>query len=104
MSYVMLYVTASDRIEAERIAKTLVEERLIACANLHEGMMSFYWWEGRVQSESEASFLAKTKKNLVSRITKRIKELHSYSCPCVVAIPIQGGNQEFLDWIESETV
>jgi len=104
MSLVMLYVTASSRSEAEKIAKILVEERLIACANLFDGMTSLYWWEGKVQSDAEASFFAKTKESLVDKITQRIKELHSYDCPCVVSLPISGGNVEFLDWIAEETV
>jgi len=103
MKNVIVYVTVSNVKEGEFIARTLVEERLVACVNLRGGHRAFYWWDGEVQDEDEVSFIAKTKASLVEKVTERVKELHSYSCPCVVALPIESGNPAFLKWIDEET-
>ncbi len=103
MSHSLIYVTAPDRDAALAIARTLVEARLVACANVFEGATSLYWWEGRVHEEAEAVMVAKTRSDAVSAVVSKVKEIHSYSCPCVVALPIVAGNQEFLDWISAET-
>lgn len=98
-----LYVTAGTHEEAEILAKTLVGERLAACANILGPMRSFYWWDGAVQEGQEVALVFKTRSTLVDEATQRIKALHSYDCPCVVALEIQGGNPDFLKWIVSET-
>ena len=85
------------------IGRKLVEERLCACANVVGGIISFYWWDGAVQEDAEAVLIAKTRKDLVAVVTERIKELHGYDCPCVVALPITAGNPDFLQWIDRET-
>lgn len=103
MSVRFIYVTAADREQAEMIGRTLVEERLAACANILPQITSFYWWEGAVQHEREAVLIAKSRAELVERIVARVRELHSYSVPCVVALPIEQGNPDFLRWIEDET-
>lgn len=103
MSHSLIYVTAPSRDEALSLARTLVEERLIACANVLDGMTSVYWWEGRVQQEPEAVMICKTRSDLAEAVITRVKELHSYACPCVVAMPISAGNQAFLAWIDAET-
>lgn len=103
MSAVFVYVTAKDRAEALAIGRTLVEERLVACVNVLDGMRSLYWWEGKVQEEDEALFVAKTRSELMEKVVARVKELHSYQVPCVVALPVAAGNPDFLDWITAET-
>lgn len=103
MDNVLVYVTASNVKEGEFIARTLVEERLVACVNLRGSHRAFYWWDGAVQDEEEVSFIAKTKASLVQQLTERIKEIHSYSCPCVITLPIENGNPAFLKWIDEET-
>lgn len=100
---VLVYITCKDADEARTIGRAIVDERLAACANIIDGMNSFYWWDGAVQSEREAVLIVKTKESLVPELTARVKALHSYKVPCVVALPIVGGNQDFLDWIELET-
>ena len=104
MNAVMLYVTTRDRDEARKIAETLVEERLIACGNILDGMESVYWWNGKIDRSNEAVLLAKTDRRNVDLVTARIIELHSYETPCVVALPIAGGNPEYLAWIENESM
>jgi periplasmic divalent cation tolerance protein len=98
-----IYVTAASRDEALRIGRALVEERLAACANLIEPATSIYWWDGKVQSETEVILVMKSRADLVERLTARVKALHSYAVPCVVALPIEAGNPDYLRWIASET-
>lgn len=97
-----IYITTEDKSEAKKIGKVLVEERLAACVNIIDGMESMFWWEGQAQSESETILIAKTTADAVDQLTKRVNEVHSYDCPCVVALPIEGGHPEFISWIGEE--
>ncbi len=99
----LIYVTARNKDEARHVGRALVESRLAACVNIIDGMNSMYWWNGRVQDDSEAVLIAKTKESLVPELVAKVKELHSYECPCVVAVPILGGNADFLNWVAKET-
>jgi len=99
----IIYITTKDRDEARRIGRALVEARLAACANVIDGLSSLYWWEGAVQDEAEALLIAKTRESLVPELVEKVKELHSYSCPCIVSLPILDGNPGFLKWINDET-
>lgn len=103
MTTSLIYATASSRDEAVRLGRALVEQRLVACANVIDGATSIYWWEGAVQEAGEAVLLCKTRSELVEVVVARVRELHTYSCPCVVALPITAGNPQFLDWIVAET-
>ncbi len=103
MTQCLIYMTASNDAEARTIARILVQERLAACVNILAGMRSVYRWEGEIQEESEIVLIAKTRRDRVLVLTDRVTEIHSYDCPCVVAIPIDGGNPDFLDWIDAET-
>jgi periplasmic divalent cation tolerance protein len=97
------FVTAGSREEARAISRTLVAERLAACANLLDGMTSLYWWQGTLEQAEETVIILKTRSALVPALTERVKQLHSYECPCVVALPISAGSADYLRWIESET-
>lgn len=101
--FCVCYVTAGSRDEALRIGRALVEERLAACANVHAGVGSIYWWQGRLEEAEEAVVVLKTRAELVPALTARVRQLHSYDCPCVVALPIEAGNPDYLDWIAAET-
>lgn len=103
MQAMWVYATTSSRQEALSIGRAVVSERLAACANILDGMISIYWWERSLQEEGEASLILKTRSDLIDRLTARIRELHSYACPCVVAMPILAGNPGYLDWIFRET-
>jgi periplasmic divalent cation tolerance protein len=103
MTALFAYVTARDRDEALRIGKSLVEERLAACVNVLDGMRSIFRWEGRVEEASEAVLLVKTSADRSQAVLDRVKELHSYDCPCVVFWPLSGGNPDYLDWIRRES-
>ena len=98
-----LYVTAANADQAKAIGEALVQERLVACANILAPIASIYWWQGQVQHDSEAVLIAKTRAELVERVIARVKALHSYTVPCVVSLPIESGNPDFLGWIEAET-
>jgi periplasmic divalent cation tolerance protein len=98
----LIYVTASNRAEAEKIAEAVVTERLAACANILDGITSIFHWEGKLCRENEAVLILKTVEEKTDALTVRIKELHSYECPCIVILPIEGGNPAFLEWIASE--
>jgi len=100
----LLYVTAESREEALAIGRELVEERLVACANILDGMTSVSFWKEQVEQSEEAVLLLKTQQALVPRVIGRVQELHSYDCPCVLAVPIQAGNPEFLQWITDVTI
>jgi len=99
----LIYMTAGSLEEAEKIGKALVEERLAACVNIIERMHSFYWWEGKVQEDHEVVMIAKTTQPLVQALVEKVQSLHSYSVPCIVAVPISGGNPDFLCWIDDVT-
>lgn len=103
MTAVFAYITVGSDEEARRIARTLVEERLAACANLVAGMHSVYRWKGEIEQATETVVIAKTRVDLLESLTERVRALHSYECPCVVGLPATGGNQDYLDWIASET-
>ncbi len=96
-------MTAANEEEATKLAKTLVSERLAACANVYPRLKSFYWWEGKLETDEEASLILKTRGGLMERLVSRLKELHSYSCPCILALPVEEGNPEFMRWILEET-
>lgn len=103
MSFHFVYITTGSPEEARKIGRALIEERLAACVNIFDTMSSLYWWEGKVAEGQEAVLIAKTREDLVPAVTDRVKALHSYTCPCVVALPITQGNPDFLAWIQRET-
>jgi periplasmic divalent cation tolerance protein len=103
MSIWFVYITTPNREDALAIGQALIEDRLAACVNVLDGMRSIYRWEGKIEHGQEAILIAKTKEPLVGTLIERVKALHGYSCPCIVAWPIEKGNAPFLDWIEKET-
>jgi periplasmic divalent cation tolerance protein len=100
--YIVVYVTAPQD-EAVDLAKTLVEERLVACVNLVPGLRSIYWWRGKVEDEPEVLCIMKTRSNLFESLRDRVRELHSYEVEEIIALPILAGNPPYLDWIRENT-
>lgn len=98
-----VYVTAANKADALTIGRTLVEERLAACANVFDGMSSVYHWQNAVEESQEAVLIVKTRTSLVPAVIERIKELHSYTCPCIVSWPLHAGNPDYLNWLAAET-
>ena len=102
-SIIMVYVTVSGEKEAGDIGKILVEERLAACANIFPGVKSIYRWEEKIINDDEAVMILKTKAGRLKNLISRIKELHSYSCPCILSYPSNGGYDGYKNWILKET-
>ncbi len=103
MKLSFVYITTNDQQEARRIGQALVETRLAACANIIDGMNSLYWWDGEVQEAAEAVLIVKTREKLLPELIEKVRSIHSYDCPCVVALPILAGNPDYLEWIHTET-
>lgn len=104
MQAAWVYITVPHDAEATAIARTLVDERLAAGVNLIPAVRSVYRWKGAVREANEIAVVAKTRADLVPLLTDRIKALHSYECPCIIATPITGGNPDYLSWIEGQTL
>lgn len=96
-----VYMTFSSAEEARRIGRQLVADRLAACVNVFPPMTSIFTWEGRTEESAEAAAIAKTTKARVPELIARVKSLHSYSCPCIVSLPVTRGYRPFLEWIEA---
>ncbi len=97
------YITAKNKTEAKKIGKLLVEKNVVACVNIIDNMNSIYMWEGKLVDEKETIIIAKTRESNTEKLIRYVKENHSYSCPCVVIVPIVNGNKDYLDWIIKET-
>ncbi|MGB9598828.1 MAG: divalent-cation tolerance protein CutA [Minisyncoccales bacterium] len=111
----LVYITAPSKKEAKRICQTLLSQRLAACCNIFK-IDSMYWWTpihpppsrqrrapGKIEKSQEFGIFVKTKKSLIEKIIKRVKQIHSYSTPCIISFNIEKGNKDFLKWIDKET-
>lgn len=101
--YGVVLVTAASKAEAEAIARSLVEAKLAACVNLFP-IHSIYTWQGTLHQEEEWQLLIKTDLSLFSTLERRVRELHSYEVPEVVALPILAGSHPYLRWMAEQTV
>ena len=99
----VVLVTAPDAETAVRIARALVEERLIACANVVPGIRSIYRGHGQVADEAEVLLVLKTRASACSAVAARVKALHPYALPEVVALPVVAGSEPYLDWVLAES-
>lgn len=99
MFYVVL-VTTKDQSEAKRIVEQLVSEKFVACANIVPSVSSTYWWKGKIEHADEALVVMKTSNEKLERLIARIKELHSYEVPEILALPIEHGLPEYLKWLK----
>jgi periplasmic divalent cation tolerance protein len=100
---VTVYATFADADEAARIARTLVEERLAACANILGPVRSIYRWEGEVEDATEAAALFKTRGDMAEALIARVAELHSYDVPAIVVWPIIGALPAYAEWVVAES-
>ena len=99
----IVFVTTPNSDEASRIAEALVSERLAACVNLVAAIESVYRWEGKVTRDREALMIIKTTRDRYAELERRVKELHSYSTPEVVALRIDRGSEQYLNWLRDST-
>ena len=98
----MILITATDAEEAENIAEVLLGERLAACVNVVPDIHSSFWWEGKQDSAKESLLIVKTRTAKLQEIILSVKTVHSNTVPEIIALPIIGGNQDYLDWIDNE--
>ena len=101
--YIVIFVTAANKKEAKKIASVLIEEKLAACVNIIENLHSIFWWQGKVDSTKEALLVAKTRKALMNKLIRKVKSLHSYAVPEIIALPVVSGDKKYLQWINEST-
>lgn len=100
---IVVLITAPGEEEAVRIGRELLELRLAACVNIIPSVRSLYWWEGSIQDDREVLMIAKTRKDLFGSLREKVKELHSYTVPEVLALPVVEGFDKYLFWVMEET-
>ena len=101
MSYNIVFMTVPNKEEAVKIVRALLEEKLIACANIMDTVSSFFWWKGNIEEEKEALVLMKSHDNLFNRLSTRVAEIHSYDVPEVLSVPVVEGLPSYLDWMKA---
>jgi periplasmic divalent cation tolerance protein len=102
--FIVVLVTAGSSVEGERLARALVEERLAACVNRIAGVQSVYRWEDKVEQSAEELLVIKTRAERFAALEKRVRELHSYSVPEIIALPVVGGSESYLHWLGEQVV
>lgn len=95
----LVYITAESNAQADLLASTLVATRLAACVNILGDIRSVYLWKGAVEHATEVALLAKTTANQIEDLTRKVKELHTYETPCVIALPVDRGNLDYFVWL-----
>ena len=100
---VFVYITYPSVVEAEQAGRALVERRLCACVNIFPGMISHYWWQGAVERGEEAVMIVKTRSSLAERVNSAVKEMHSYTTPAILVIPLESVDKGYLAWLMAET-
>ena len=100
---VFVYTTWPSIVEAEEAGRSLVERRLAACVNILPGMVSLYWWEGKIERGEEAVMIVKTRASLASQVCEAVKQQHSYSTPAILVMPLESVEKGYLEWLTSET-
>jgi periplasmic divalent cation tolerance protein len=103
MDAVVVYITASNEDEAAKIAKALLEERLAGCVNIIKDIRSIYSWQGKIEDEKEVLMIVKTRIKLFASLDARVKELHSYAVPEIIALPMVDGSEDYLEWLQEAT-
>ncbi|MCX6910323.1 MAG: divalent-cation tolerance protein CutA [Verrucomicrobia bacterium] len=100
-AYCVVFVTAGSRPEARRIARALLERRLVACANIVPGVESHYWWEGKMEHAREWLLVMKTCRSKFRAVERAVKQFHSYQVPEIIALPLVAGQADYLRWIDA---
>ncbi len=100
---VFVYTTYPSVVEAERAGRTLVERRLCACVNILPGMVSLYWWHGAIERGDEVVMIIKTRTTLAEAVRAAVKEMHSYTTPAILVLPVETVDPDYHAWIMAET-
>jgi len=98
--YVVIFVTASSKKEADGIARALLKKKLAACVNITDTVKSLFWWQGKIDTAKELLLIIKSKRALLPQIIKLIKSKHGYDVPEIIVLPIIAGNSDYLRWID----
>ena len=101
-SHIVVFITANTAGEAQQISRTLLEQKKAACINIIPKVDSHFWWEGKIDSARESLLIIKTRTSLLPDIINLVKGTHSNTVPEIIALPIIGGNQDYLEWIDQE--
>lgn len=101
--YIVVFITAPDAEVAQRIARVLVEERLAGCVNIIKDIRSIYFWQAKVEDEPEVLMVVKTKGSLFSKLKDRVRSIHPYTVPEIIAIPVIEGSEDYLRWLDEVT-
>ncbi len=101
-TYTVLFITTANTEEAQRISSMLLNQKKAACVNIVPKVSSLFWWQDKLDSAQESLLIVKTKTSLLNEIVTLVREIHSYDIPEIIALPIVGGNQDYLDWIGKE--
>jgi len=99
---VVIFITTTTAEEARRISEVLLNQRKAACVNIVPKVSSFFWWQDKIESAEENLLIVKTKAPLLNEVIKLVKENHSYEIPQIIALPVVGGNPDYLEWIDKE--
>ncbi|MGD0450645.1 MAG: divalent-cation tolerance protein CutA [Candidatus Bathyarchaeia archaeon] len=100
-NYILILVATKDKLEAEKITKALLNERLIACGNITGPVTSYFHWSGQIEKSEECLVVMKSRTDLFAQVTERVKGLHSYEVPEILALPIADGSKTYLDWMSA---
>ena len=100
---VLVYTTYPSLVEAEQAGRALVERRLCACVNILPGMISLYWWQGAIDRGEEVVMIIKTRASLTERVRAAVKDMHSYSTPAFLVLPVESVDPDYHAWLEAET-
>jgi periplasmic divalent cation tolerance protein len=100
-TYVVVIVTTASKQEAEKIAQRLINERLIACANIIGPVSSLFHWSGKIEHNEEYLMLLKSRMSLFDNLAETVKALHSYEVPEILVLPVIGGSEAYLDWLSN---
>jgi len=100
---VFVYTTFPSLVEAEKTGRAILERRLAACVNILPGMISHYWWQGAIERGEEVVMIVKTRASLSAAVRAAVKEMHAYTTPAILVLPIEGGDPAYLDWLMKET-
>ncbi|MBS7636799.1 divalent-cation tolerance protein CutA [Candidatus Bathyarchaeota archaeon] len=100
-NYIIVLTTTSSKEEAEKIAHALLAERIIACANIIGPVHSLFWWQNKIDTAQEHLILMKTKKDLFAKLAEKVKAIHSYQTPEIIALPMVEGFEPYIEWLNS---
>lgn len=100
MDKIVIFITCVNLREAKKISGKLLDKKLVACANIVNGVSSRYWWKGKIEKSDEVMLIMKSMRPLFKSIVSEVKKLHSYSVPEIIALPIISGNPDYLKWIK----